>query len=125
MFTVAGLLLSTSKRVLFVLMVTGGVSEVARYYVAYVYAVEILPKRMASVGGLVIFILFGVTKVLICFYFMFCPSKDWRRLAYCALCLAMASLIITIKGLKESPRFLFDRRQEGDMPEALAILKHI
>ena len=125
MLTVGGLLLSTSKRMLFVLMVTGGISEVARYYVAYVYAIEILPKRMASLGGLAIFILFGVTKVFICLYFMLSTSKDWRRLAYCALGLAMGSLIITVKGLKESPRFLFDRRQEGDLARAVTILKYI
>lgn len=125
MLTTGGLLLSSSKKILFFLMVTGGISEVARYYVAYVYAVEILPKRIASVGGLTIFILFSTNKVFICFYFMLFASREWKHLAYCALVLAMGSLIITVKYLKESPRFLFDRRQEGDVTEALTILKYI
>jgi MFS family permease len=42
--TVLGLLLSTSKAMLYSLLVLGGISETGRYYVAYVYAVEIFPK---------------------------------------------------------------------------------
>jgi MFS family permease len=44
--TVQGLLFSTNKNVMYALLFLGGVSETGRYYVAYVYAVEIAPKRL-------------------------------------------------------------------------------
>ena len=44
--TVLGLLFATNKNVMYGLLVLGGVSETGRYYVAYVYANEILPSRL-------------------------------------------------------------------------------
>lgn len=44
--TVIGLLSSTSKTLLYGFLVLGGISETGRYYVAYVYAIEIMPKRL-------------------------------------------------------------------------------
>ena len=70
-FTVIGLIVSTKRILLYLLMVLGGISETGRYYVAYVYAVEILPKRLQNTGGLAIFLTFSVTKVTICTYFVF------------------------------------------------------
>lgn len=68
--SVVGLLVSTSKVMLYALVVLGGVSETGRYYVAYVYAVEILPKRVQNLGGLVIFLAFGAAKIGVCTYFV-------------------------------------------------------
>jgi len=64
-------LILTNKYLLLVLMVLGGISESAKYYVGYVYAIEILPKRFSSFGGLTIFTCFSTAKLIICFYFMF------------------------------------------------------
>lgn len=44
--TVIGLLMSTSRSLLYAFLVLGGISETGRYYVAYVYAIEIMPKRL-------------------------------------------------------------------------------
>ena len=41
-----GLYFGSSKIVLYLFLILGGVGETGRYYVAYVYAVEILPKRL-------------------------------------------------------------------------------
>ena len=43
--TVIGLMYARDLSSLYCLMVLGGISETGRYYVAYVYAVEILPKK--------------------------------------------------------------------------------
>jgi MFS family permease len=43
--TVQGLMHSTNKNMMYLLLFLGGISETGRYYVAYVYAVEIAPKR--------------------------------------------------------------------------------
>jgi MFS family permease len=43
---VLGLLFSTSKPLMYMFLVVGGISETGRYYVAYVYAIEIMPKRL-------------------------------------------------------------------------------
>jgi MFS family permease len=44
--TVVGMIVSTNRIVLYFLLILGGISETGRYYVAYVYAIEILPKRL-------------------------------------------------------------------------------
>lgn len=43
---VTGLIFATNKWVMYALLVLGGISETGRYYVAYVYAIEIIPKRL-------------------------------------------------------------------------------
>ena len=43
--TVVGLIMATKLNMLYGLLVLGGVSETGRYYVAYVYAVEIMSKK--------------------------------------------------------------------------------
>ena len=106
---VLGTLLSTNKYVLLGLMVVGGVSESAKYYVGYVYAIEIFPKRFASFGGLAIFTCFSTAKVCICLYFMFAAKRDWNFLAYWAMAACTISLFVTTFFLYESPRFLYDK----------------
>ena len=43
---VIGLYFSTNRYMMYALLVLGGISETCRYYVAYVYAIEIMPKRL-------------------------------------------------------------------------------
>ena len=43
----------------------GGISETGRYYVAYVYAVEMMPQKYQNNTGLWIFNVFGVAMVYI------------------------------------------------------------
>ena len=41
--SVLGLLFSTNMYLMYTFVVLGGISETGRYYVAYVYAIEIFP----------------------------------------------------------------------------------
>jgi MFS family permease len=43
---VLGLLFSKNKILMYFFLIIGGISETGRYYVAYVYAIEIIPKRL-------------------------------------------------------------------------------
>jgi hypothetical protein len=43
--TVVGLIIATQLNHLYALLVLGGISETGRYYVAYIYAVEIMSKQ--------------------------------------------------------------------------------
>ena len=104
--TVVGLILATDLYVLYALLVMGGVSETGRYYVAYVYAVEIMSKKAQNLAGLSIFMIFSISKIVICLYFFISSSKNWVHMAYIALILATYSLVTTIFFLPESPRFL-------------------
>ena len=54
--TMMGILYSSNRYFLLAFIFFAGISEVGRYYVAYVYGVEVLPKRLANDGGLIIFI---------------------------------------------------------------------
>ena len=100
----------------------GGISETGRYYVAYVYAIEVFPKRLQSNAGISIFLVFGCCKVMICLYFMLSSSKEWKVLAYTGISFAVLSLLITVIKLPESPRFLFSKRR---FSQAEKVLKSI
>jgi len=104
--TVVGLLVATNKYVMYGLLVLGGVSETGRYYVAYVYANEVLPQRLQNLGGLTIFLCFSTAKVLICLYFMLSSERNWNVLGYIAIVLAAISFFLTCFMLPESPRWL-------------------
>ena len=108
---VFGLLFSTNKALMYFFLVIGGISETGRYYVAYVYAIEIMPKRLQNVFGLIIFMSFATCKVIICLYFWVSTSKDWGHMAYAAMVLAIFSFIITFILMPESPRFLVSKRR--------------
>lgn len=69
-----------------------------------------------------IFITFGVAKIMICIFFMFSPSRDWVDLGYVALVFAVISLVLTTFFLPESPRFLVGQQK---YEEALKILSQI
>ena len=105
-----GLLKSSSHEAMYSFLVLGGISETGRYYVAYVYATEIVPKRLQSLTGLCIFMTFAACKVIICLYFMLSESKNWEYLAYTALTFAAFSLVMTTVVLPESPRFLYSKK---------------
>ena len=51
-------------------MTAGGIGEVCRYYVAYVYAVEIVKVSHGGTAGQINFIIIGFAKVGICLGFM-------------------------------------------------------
>ena len=61
-----GLLWCTSLSALYLLLICCGIGETGRYYVAYVYVIEIFPVKHQSLVGLCIFISFSVSKVIIC-----------------------------------------------------------
>ena len=50
---------------LYFIIFMGGISETGRYYVAYVYAVEMMPQKSQNNTGLWIFNVFGVAMVYI------------------------------------------------------------
>ena len=117
--TVVGLLFSTSKYLMYIFLVLGGISETGRYYVAYVYAIEIMPKRLQNYGGLAIFLVFATAKMIICTYFWTSESKNWKVCAIIAISLAIFSLITTAFFMPESPRFLYS---QGKIDQAYKIL---
>ena len=120
--TVLGLLMSTSQILMYSFLILGGVSETGRYYVAYVYAIEIFPKRLQSLMGLVIFMMFASFKVLICIYFWQSESKNWRVCGYVALSFTVISFILVFFCVPESPRFL---ASSGKSSEAIAVLTKV
>lgn len=117
-----GIIISTNRYVLLVLMFFSGISEVGKFFVAYVYAVEILPKTFSNIGGLICFIGMVSAKLLICAYFVFSTDKNWLNLGYNSMLFASISLFITVSTLHESPRFLFDK---GEKLKAIGILEQI
>ena len=62
---VIALIFVNSLNMLYFLMFLGGISETGRYYVAYVYCVEMMPKKVQDSTGLYIFLVFGVAMTYI------------------------------------------------------------
>jgi len=62
---IIGLFFAKSLGMLYSLMFLGGISETGRYYVAYVYCVEMMPKSVQDKTGLYIFLVFGVAMTYI------------------------------------------------------------
>ena len=121
--SLVGLLVSTNQYMLYALMALAGISETGRYYVAYVYAVEILPKRAQDMGGLTIFLLFATFKVMVCLFLMNDPSRSWRPLAHLAISMAILSLLGTLALLYESPRFLYSKKRFCEAQDALVYIQ--
>jgi MFS family permease len=118
--TVAGMLIATNKWVLYGLVILGGISETGRYYVAYVYVVEIFPKRLQSFAGLCIFMTFACAKVTVCLYFVLSNSRDWVYLGYTAIALAIISFLMTSLLVSESPRWLASKNRIVEAENILA-----
>lgn len=95
---------------LYFLMFMGGISETGRYYVAYVYAVEMMPKEQQNKTGLYIFMVFGFAMTYIALQFWFL-TKDVFVNNFIAFGLATVSLVAVTLFMPESPRFLFSRKE--------------
>lgn len=95
---------------LYFLLFLGGVSETGRYYVAYVYCVEMMPERVQNATGLYIFLVFGFAMTYIALQFWFI-TKDCYVNNWIALGLALLSLVLVTTWLPESPRYLFSRKE--------------
>ena len=95
---------------LYFLLFLGGISETGRYYVAYVYAVEMMPERVQNATGLYIFLVFGFAMTYIALQFWFI-TKDCYVNNWIALGLALLSLVLVTAWLPESPRYLFSRKE--------------
>ena len=50
----------TNLYVLYFIIFMGGISETGRFYVAYVYVIEMMPKKHQANTGLWIFLVFGI-----------------------------------------------------------------
>lgn len=92
------------------LLFLGGIGEVGRYYVAYVYNVEMMPLSLQNDTGLYIFLVFGFAMSYIALQFWFL-TKNWRVNAAVSLSLVLLSLILTIAWLPESFRFLYGKKR--------------
>lgn len=103
---------------LYFLMFVGGISETGRYYVAYVYAVEMMPREVQNKTGLYIFLVFGVAMTYIALQFWFL-TKDCFVNNYIALGLALVSLASVTFYMPESPRFLFSRKEFAKCKEVI------
>lgn len=115
------LLFTSSLYFTYFILFIGGISETGRYYVAYVYCVEMMPKKFQSLSGLMIFVVFGCLQILFSIYFWFI-SKQWENMAYCSAFLCVASFVMTILYLPETPRFLFGKKK---FDEARKVLRKI
>lgn len=109
--TCIGLIVSRDIMAMYAFLFLGGISECGRCYVAYVYAIEIIPKRMQSLAGLIYFLGFATCKILVCLYFMLSKEKHWYILALIAIGMSLVSLFLTIVYLPESPRFLYAQKR--------------
>lgn len=56
---IVGLLFNKNLYLAYFLLFLGGISETGRYYVAYVYCVEMMPTKYQNLSGLMIFVVFG------------------------------------------------------------------
>lgn len=104
------LFFNKSLAFLYVLMFLGGVAETGRYYVAYVYCVEMMPQPVQDATGIYIFTVFGFVMTYIALQFWFITSDVYTN-NYIALSLAVISFITVAIWLPESPRFYYGRKQ--------------
>ena len=107
---VVGLLVCKNIGFAYFLLFMGGVAETGRYYVAFVYLIEFMPDRYQNKAGLWIFAVFGFVMTYIALQFWFI-IKYWQINAVWALVLALASLVLTLLWMPESPRFLYSRKR--------------
>ena len=106
---VIALFFVNSLPLLYVMMFLGGISETGRYYVAYVYAIEMMPEKVQDATGLYIFLVFGTAMTYIAVQFWFI-TKDCFVNNWIALVLAIISLICVTIYMPESPRYLYSKK---------------
>ena len=67
--SMAGLLVSTDIKMLYLMLTIGGISNCGSNYVGYVYAVELVPIKNRNFAGLFVFLCFSLMKITVCLYF--------------------------------------------------------
>eukprot|EP00347_Sterkiella_histriomuscorum_P017312 403349866 len=107
---IISLVFNKSLVLAYILLFFGGISETGRYYVAYVYCVEMMPTKYQNLSGLMIFVVFGCLQILFSIYFWFI-CKDWANLAYLGGILTIISFALTLWKLPETPRFFFSKKK--------------
>ena len=107
---VIALYFANSLEILYALMFLGGIAETGRYYVAYVYCVEMMPKAVQDKTGLCIFMAFAFAMTYIGLQF-WVITKDVYTNNWIALLIALVSWFSVLIWLPESPRFLFSRKE--------------
>ena len=121
-FSTVGLFFGRSRIELYLFLILGGIGETGRYYVAYVYAVEIFSEKQRNSAGLSIFMLMAVAKVGICLYFMLSVDKDWRMMCYMSWLFSAISLTIVVFFVQESPRFLLAKGQYEKVKQTVCLM---
>ena len=111
----------TNLYLLYFIIFMGGISETGRYYVAYVYAVEMMPVQFQNNTGLWIFNVFGVAMCYIALQFWFI-TKFCNINCYISLVLSGISFFSCLLLLPESPRFLYSRKRYS---EARSVIEKI
>lgn len=117
-FVVVCLYFVKSLAWLYILLFLGGISETGRYYVAYVYAIEMMPQKVQDATGIYIFLVFGFAMTYIALQFWFI-TKDVFVNNWIALVLALISLVCVSVYMPESPRFLYSRKRFQESREVL------
>jgi len=115
---VIALYFCNNLNLLYFLLFAGGISETGRYYVAYVYVVEMMPKDIQDQAGLYIFLVFGVAMTYIALQFWFL-TKDTYVNNFIALGLALISLVSVSFWLPETPHYLYSRKQFAKCKEVI------
>ena len=102
-------------------MFIGGVSESGKYFVGYVYLVEMMPKKAQDLSGLILFLTLGIVTTYhgIQFYFI---TSDAHVNNWIGLILASISMLLTLIWLPESPRFLHSHKR---FDEARKVMERI
>ena len=109
----------TNLYLMYFIIFMGGISETGRYYVAYVYAIEMFPTVNQNNTGLWIFNVFGVAMVYIALQFWFI-TKNCVVNNYIAQVLCLVSFVLTVVWLPESPRFLYSKRKYAECRKVIA-----
>lgn len=113
--TIVAALFTTNMYFAYAILFVSGVSDTAKFFVGYVYAVELMPKYFQDYTGMLIFVVMGLIQAFnaLTFWFVY---KDWRINAYIAIAVSAISFVMTIISLPESPRFLHakDKSEKTD-----------
>lgn len=121
-FATVGLYFGRTSLVLYLFLILGGIGETGRYYVAYVYAVEIFTEKQRNAGGLFIFMLMAIAKVGICLYFMLSVAKDWKMMCYMSWLFSAIAFTLVFCYVQESPRFQLAKGQYEKVKQTVRLM---